>query len=92
VSATASLAADGAVTVTLCNTDSEKSADVALELAGRAPAKPTAQVIAARKLTACNTFDRPQAVVAKRLTALTVKGKSVRATLPPGSVAALRFA
>lgn len=92
VSATASQGADGAINVTVCNTDSEKSVELALALEGRELTKPTAQIIAARKLTACNTFDRPLAVAAKRLTALTVQGKSVRATLPPGSVAAFRFA
>ena len=90
VSATASLGADGAVTVTACNTDSEKSVDLSLSLAGRELGKPTAQLIAAKKLTTCNTFDKPQAVTAKRLT-VTVKGKSVSATLPPGSVASFRF-
>jgi alpha-N-arabinofuranosidase len=91
VSATASLGADGAVTVTACNTDPEKSVDLSLALNGRELSKATAQVIAAKKLTTCNTFDRPQAVTAKRLT-LVVKGKTAQATLPPGSVASFRFA
>ncbi len=92
VSATASLAADGAVTVTLCNTDSEHSADVELSLPGRAITAPTAQVIAAKTLTTCNTFDQPRAVTAQPLAGVVTKGAAVQLSLPPGSVAALRFA
>ena len=46
VSATASLGADGAVNVTLCNTDSEHAAELELALPGRTLTAPTAQVIA----------------------------------------------
>ncbi len=92
VSATASLGADGAVHLTVCNTDSEQAADVELTLAGRTISLPTAQVIAAQELTVCNTFDQPHAVTAQPLAGIVVKGQTVHATLPPGSVAAFRFA
>ena len=92
VSASASLAADGAIHVTLCNTDSEHGVELELALPGRAVTAPVAQVIAADVLTTCNTFDQPHAVVAKPLAGVRVKGSSVHATLPPGSVASFRFA
>ena len=92
VSATASLGADGAIHVTVCNTDSESPVELELNLEGRAATVPTAQVIAAAKVTTCNTFDQPRAVVAQPLGGVTVKGATVHATLPPGSVAAFRFA
>ena len=92
VSTTASLAADGAVNVTLCNTDSEHSVELELVLPGRAVTTPVAQIVAAAVLTTCNTFDQPRAVVAKPLAGVRVKGASVHATLPPGSVASFRFA
>ncbi|MEO6874437.1 MAG: alpha-L-arabinofuranosidase C-terminal domain-containing protein, partial [Opitutaceae bacterium] len=90
VSATASLAADGSINVTACNTDSENSVELELTL-DRPLTPPTAQVIAAAQMNACNTGDHPDAVVAKPLTGVTVKGSTLHATLPPGSVAAFRF-
>jgi len=66
--------------------------EVELALPGRTLTVPTAQVIAAEKLTVCNTFDQPRAVIAKSLAGIAVKGQTVHATLPPGSVAAFRFA
>jgi alpha-N-arabinofuranosidase len=92
VSATASLAADGAVNVTLCNTDSEHPAELELALPGRALTALTAQVIASPVLTTCNTFDQPRAVVTKPLDGVRLQGSTVHATLPPGAVAAFRFA
>jgi alpha-L-arabinofuranosidase len=65
---------------------------VELTLAGRTFSVPTAQVIAAKELTVCNTFDQPRAVIARPLDGIAVKGQAVRATLPAGSVAAFRFA
>jgi alpha-N-arabinofuranosidase len=91
VSATASLAADGAVTVTLCNTDAERPAGIELTLPGRKLAAPAAQVVAGQTFNTANTFDQPRAVTAQPLAGVTVKGASVHATLPPGSVASLRF-
>lgn len=92
VSATASLDAAGAVNVTVCNTDAESPVELELTLAGGVIAGCTAQVVTAPVLDTCNTFDRPDAVVAQPLGGVTVKGSTVSATLPPGSVAAFRFA
>jgi alpha-L-arabinofuranosidase len=61
-------------------------------LPGRTLTAPTAQVIAAPVLTTCNTFDQPRAVIAKPLDGVRLQGSTVHATLPPGSVAAFRFA
>lgn len=92
ISATASLAADGAINLTLCNTDSENPVELELVLEGRPPTVPTAQVIAAEQLTRCNTFEQPRAVVAKPLDRVWAKGFAMHAILPPGAVAAFRFA
>jgi alpha-N-arabinofuranosidase len=92
VSATASLAADGAVNLTLCNTDSEHAVEIELALGGRGLSAPTAQVVAAGKMTLCNTFDQPHAIGTRPLEGVTVKDGKVHATLPPGSVASFRFA
>ena len=92
VSATASLAADGSVTVTLCNTDGTAPAAIALTLAGRAASLRAAKVIVAPELTACNTFDRPRTIDTRNLDGVQVKNGEVALTLPPGSVASLHFA
>ena len=92
VSATASLAADRSVTVTLCNTDPAAPAEVVLSLGGRTPVLDEARVLASADLTACNTFDRPRAVTTRPLDGVRVTAGQVHATLPPGAVASLRFA
>jgi alpha-L-arabinofuranosidase len=92
VSATASISDDGAVNVTLCNTDPANAVEIELTLAGRPADKLKAQVIAATELTTCNTFDHPRAVTTRALDTFTVKADKITVTLPPGSVAALHFA
>ena len=92
VSATASLGGDGAITITLCNTDPAEPATITLALTGRKPALATASLLASADLTTCNTFDRPQAVITRPLDGVRVTGQNVHATLPPGAVASLRFA
>ena len=91
VSATASLAADGAVNVTLCHTDPAAPAEITLALTGRPPVLAGARVLSAPVLTTCNTFDQPRAVASRPLDGVRVQGDKVQFSLPPGSVAALRF-
>lgn len=91
VSATASLGADGAVTVTVCNTDPAAAVDLTLALTGRKPALAEARVLASADLTACNTFDQPRTVTTKPLAGAQIAGDAVQFTLPAGAVAALRF-
>jgi len=92
ISATASLAGDGSVTVTLCNTDPAHAVEIVLTVAGRAADQLTAQVLSSPELTACNTFDQPRAVTTRELTGLKVSGNVVTATIPAGAVASLHFA
>jgi alpha-N-arabinofuranosidase len=92
VSATASLAADNSVTVTLCNTDPAAPADITLTLTGRAPVVSEARLLASADLNTCNTFDHPRAVASRPFDGVRVSGTQVTATLPPGAVASLRFA
>jgi len=92
VSATASLATGGAVNVTVCNTDPVASADLTISLVGRQPVLAEARVLAAAVLTTCNTYDQPRAVTTRPLAGARVTGDAAQISLPPGSVAALRFA
>ena len=92
VSATASLAADGSVNLTLCNTDPVAPVEIKLTLTGRPLGLQAAHVLATPVLTTCNTFDQPRAVTTRPLDGVRMEGDHVTFTLPPGSVAALRFA
>ena len=91
VSATASLAADGSVTVTLCNTDPANEVDMDLTLAGIAGRKLTAQVLSSPELTACNSFDQHRTVTTRTLEGASMDGDHVTAVIPPGSVVSLQF-
>ncbi|QYM79265.1 alpha-N-arabinofuranosidase [Horticoccus luteus] len=91
VSATASVAADESITLTVCNTDPAAAADVTLALAGRNVSVREARVLATPVLTTCNTFDHPRAVTARPLDGVKTDAAGVHFTLPPGAVAALRF-
>ncbi|MDB6167257.1 MAG: alpha-N-arabinofuranosidase [Verrucomicrobia bacterium] len=91
VSATASAAPDGSITLTLCNTDPAAPAEIALALTGRRLVLADARVLAAPALTACNTFDQPRAVATKPMSGVRVAGDTASFSLPPGAVAALRF-
>ena len=91
VSATASLAADSSVTVTLCNTDPAAAADITLALTGRKPVIAEARVLASTVLDACNTFEKPRTVTTKPMADVRVSGDSATFKLPPGAVASLKF-
>jgi len=92
VSATASLAADHTIAVTLCNTDPAQPAEIAFTLTGRTATVQEARVLASADLNACNTFDHPRAVTSRPLDGIRTAGPQITATLPPGSVALLRLA
>ncbi|MBK8857945.1 MAG: alpha-N-arabinofuranosidase [Opitutaceae bacterium] len=92
VSATASLAADNSVTVTLCNTDPAAPAEITLALTGRTPVVSEARLLASADLNTCNTFDHPRAIASRPFDSIRVNGTQVTATLPPGAIASLRFA
>ena len=91
VSATASLAADNSVTVTLCNTDPAAPAEITLALTGRTPFVSEARLLASADLNTCNTFDQPRAIASRPLDSVRISGTQVTATLPPGAIASLRF-
>jgi alpha-N-arabinofuranosidase len=91
VSATASQAADGSITLTLCNTDPAAPAAIQLGLGDRAPVLKDARLLATSVLDTCNTFDQPRAVTTRPFEGVRTVAGRVEFTLPPGSVAALSF-
>ncbi len=90
VSATASLAAEGSVNLTLCNTDPANPTEIALTLTGRTPTLVSAHILASADLNTANTFEAPRAVTTRPLTVKVAAGTAAF-TLPPGAVAALQF-
>jgi alpha-L-arabinofuranosidase len=92
VSAAASCAADGSITVTLCNLDYAAPVKIALALPGATPARATARILTAATPQAHNTFDQPDAVRARAFTAMVASAAGWELTLPPHSVVALTLA
>jgi alpha-N-arabinofuranosidase len=89
VSAAATQAADGAITVTLCNLDYAAEVGLALEVRGAEATRVAAQILTARDPQAHNTFAAPDAVRAQAFAALERRGSGWELTLPPHSVLAL---
>lgn len=90
VSASASQAADGTITVTLANTSMTEPAELALSghggsLTGRA----TVATLCADDVHACNTFENPKAIQPTETTIDFTDGDVL--TLPPASVTAIRI-
>ena len=92
VSATASLAPDQSVTVTLAHTDPAEPVRIELQLAGRpAGARPVGRLLAAPELTDCNTPAAPDRVAARPWDDFRFESGRLTATLPPACLAAVTF-
>ena len=93
VSAVASIADDQSVSISLTNTDPAEPVSVVLNLEGLHPlTRPTGEIITAPLLTACNTPEAPNAVTSRAWSDFTWSGQTLKAELPPASVATLTFA
>ena len=92
VSASASLADDGSVTITLAHTDPVESIALELNLTG-APAtiRPSGRILTAAALTDCNTPDAPDRVAARSWSEFQFNHGRLTATLPPASLVAISF-
>lgn len=89
VHASASRDPQGQVHLSLCNLHHEASADVAVELRGAALSMVSGQLLTADRLDAHNTWEAPNAVAPRPFTQTTVEAGTLRALLPPASVAVL---
>ena len=86
ISASASLAKDGTINISLVNTSPTNSYAIELTFAGRNVTKANGRVLSAERLDAHNTFDKPDTVKTQTLSGLKIVGNSARITLPPASV------
>ncbi len=84
---------EGTYTVTMSNNDLSASKDIRLVAAGLKGkiCDIKAQVLAGGEINACNTFDKPDTVTAKTLSAQSEDGSTITFTLPPESVACVSF-
>ena len=89
LSATASRSEDGTVNIGLTNLHPCKAAEIAVEIRGQDVKKVTGRVLTAAKITAHNTFDKPNAVAPKAFDGVTRKKSTLTVKLPARSVVAL---
>lgn len=82
---------DGAYTVSVTNTALDREVEVVFELPSAITEVRRAQVLTGASATAHNTFDAPDTVALADLD-VSVNGRTVKATLPPHSVATVRLA
>ncbi|MGP4039348.1 alpha-N-arabinofuranosidase [Gracilibacillus sp. D59] len=86
VSASASKAADGSVTITLCNLDKAETADLELDLRGIDLTDVSGRIITADEMDAHNTLDNPDNVKPEAFNDFQTNGSELALTLPSKSV------
>jgi alpha-N-arabinofuranosidase len=89
ITASASKAASGAITVTLTNCNPTKNAEVTLDIVGGSVGKVAARVLTTKKMNAMNTFEKPNAVKPEAFKDFTKKKDSLVVKLPAKSVTLL---
>ena len=89
LSVSASRNANGDITLTICHTGPNQSAQISVEVRGAHAATATGRVLASDELSARNTFERARAVEPRELSAqeLQLDGNQLTLTLPPAAVA-----
>lgn len=87
----ASRAADGAMHVSLCNFNPNRSAVLTCQINGPKPQTVTGRVLTAAEMTAHNTFDRPETVKPAPFNDARITSDGFVATLPPKSVVVLEL-
>jgi alpha-N-arabinofuranosidase len=91
LSASASRAANGEVTLSLVNLDPNRAARVELDLGGQAVRAAQGRVITAATMDASSGFGAPDALAPKRLNTLVVKGGRLSFVAPAKSVVVLEL-
>jgi alpha-N-arabinofuranosidase len=89
LSASASRDAQGAVHITLCNTDPHNSLKLACALRGNTATQVSGRVLTADTMQAHNTFDAPETIQPTALKGLSLQGDTLTVTLPSKSVAVI---
>ncbi|MYL40784.1 alpha-N-arabinofuranosidase [Virgibacillus salexigens] len=89
LSASASEAKDGTIHISLCNLDTDESANTTLHIRGSDMTTATGRVLTAKEMNARNTFESPETVKPTAFTSYKRKGNFLQLELPPMSVVVL---
>ena len=89
LSASASQDKNGTIHVSLCNLHPDHPADVALEFRGVNAKNVKGRILTAEKMTAHNTFEKPDAIKPGVFRSARLKKGLIETTLPPKSVVVL---
>jgi alpha-N-arabinofuranosidase len=89
ISASASLATDRTINISLVNTSPTESYPIKLTFAGKSLTNLRGRVLSAERPDAHNTFDKPDAVKPRPISNLKPTGNTIQITLPPASVSTL---
>lgn len=89
VSASASLAEDGKMHISLVNIDAQKSQQIELDVSDFKLSAVTAEVLTSEKLQDHNTFEQPNAVEPKTFTGAQLENGKLQLEIPPFSVIVL---
>jgi len=91
VSASAVEDADGVIHMGLTNVDPHNSQEVTITLEGDKGRKVTGRILTAPAIDSHNTFDKPNSVVPETFNGASIKGSTLRVTLPAKSVVMLNI-
>lgn len=91
IDAIAARGTDGKVSIALINVDPDKPAVIDAQLSGLKARSASGTVLTADKVDAINSYDKPDAVVPRPISAK-IEGARLRVTLPPKSVTVLTVA
>lgn len=89
ISATASRNKDGVIHISLSNIDADNEQEVTISLEGVIPAGISGEILAARSITDCNTFDHPGTLKPAPFKSVKTASGAITVKLPPCSVATL---
>jgi alpha-L-arabinofuranosidase len=91
VSASASLAKNGATSISLVNIDARTAQEVSIDLYGRKYSSVTGRILRSDKIQDVNSFDKPALIQPKAFTDARIKDNSVTIKLPPASVVVIEL-
>jgi alpha-N-arabinofuranosidase len=91
ITASASRNKSGKIHITITNADPHKEIDLGLILHGVKSEKITGSVLASGELSACNTFEKPDAVHPVSFDGAKVSRETINVKLPPASIVMLEL-
>ena len=91
VSASASKDAAGKLHITIANFDPNKSQEITCDISGGSYTKVKGEILTAKTMNTCNTFDKPDVIKTAAFTGVTLKNNIVKINIPSKSVVAIEI-